>query len=81
MPSDNGHLAFAEGEKLKVILEVDSKWLLCARGDRKGHGKNLISRNKLVTLNITRFKMQNNQSLFISCKNPNKFLMASNQLT
>ncbi|XP_043581060.1 uncharacterized protein LOC122567046 isoform X4 [Bombus pyrosoma] len=36
MPSDNGHLAFAEGEKLKVILEVDSKWLLCARGDRKG---------------------------------------------
>ncbi|XP_006558771.1 uncharacterized protein LOC726949 isoform X7 [Apis mellifera] len=36
MPSDNGHLAFGEGEKLKVILEVDSKWLLCARGDRKG---------------------------------------------
>ncbi|CAL7934204.1 unnamed protein product [Xylocopa violacea] len=34
--SDNGHLAFGEGEKLKVILEVDSKWLLCARGDRKG---------------------------------------------
>ncbi|XP_017885520.1 uncharacterized protein LOC108628252 isoform X3 [Ceratina calcarata] len=36
IPSDNGHLAFAEGEKLKVILEVDNKWLLCARGDRKG---------------------------------------------
>ncbi|XP_076175070.1 uncharacterized protein LOC143150573 isoform X1 [Ptiloglossa arizonensis] len=36
IPSDNGHLAFGEGEKLKVILEVDNKWLLCARGDRKG---------------------------------------------
>ncbi|XP_043265541.1 uncharacterized protein LOC122405093 isoform X2 [Colletes gigas] len=34
--SDNGHLAFGEGEKLKVILEVDNNWLLCARGDRKG---------------------------------------------
>ncbi|XP_051165315.1 uncharacterized protein LOC127284070 isoform X3 [Leptopilina boulardi] len=34
--SDDGHLAFSEGEKLKVILEVDNKWLLCARGERKG---------------------------------------------
>ncbi|CAD1480746.1 unnamed protein product, partial [Heterotrigona itama] len=42
-----------------------------------GHGKNLILRNKSVTLDITRFKMQNNQrSSFISCKSPNKFLMA-----
>ncbi|XP_033336769.2 uncharacterized protein LOC117226503 isoform X2 [Megalopta genalis] len=29
-------LAFGEGEKLRVLLEVDSKWLLCAKGDRKG---------------------------------------------
>ncbi|XP_033226568.1 uncharacterized protein LOC117179048 isoform X3 [Belonocnema kinseyi] len=34
--SDDGHLAFSEGEKLRVILEVDNKWLLCARGERKG---------------------------------------------
>ncbi|XP_012276406.1 uncharacterized protein LOC105697569 isoform X2 [Orussus abietinus] len=36
LPSDNGHLSFGEGEKLKVILEVDKKWLLCAKGERKG---------------------------------------------
>ncbi|XP_076673106.1 uncharacterized protein LOC143371620 isoform X3 [Andrena cerasifolii] len=36
IPSDNGHLAFGEGEKLRIILEIDNKWLLCARGDRKG---------------------------------------------
>ncbi|KAG8037830.1 hypothetical protein G9C98_006041 [Cotesia typhae] len=36
LPSDNGHLSFNEGDRLKVILEVDSKWLLCAKGDRKG---------------------------------------------
>ncbi|XP_034173860.2 uncharacterized protein LOC117601331 isoform X2 [Osmia lignaria lignaria] len=36
MRSENGHLAFGEGEKLKVLLEVNSKWLLCARGDAKG---------------------------------------------
>ncbi|KAI4495441.1 hypothetical protein M0802_008655 [Mischocyttarus mexicanus] len=35
-PSHNGHLSFAEGERLKVILEIDNKWLLCERGDRKG---------------------------------------------
>ncbi|XP_070523423.1 uncharacterized protein [Cardiocondyla obscurior] len=35
-PSDTGHLSFAEGERLKVILEVDNKWLLCAKGDRRG---------------------------------------------
>ncbi|XP_014613809.1 PREDICTED: uncharacterized protein LOC106792140 isoform X6 [Polistes canadensis] len=35
-PSNNGHLSFAEGERLKVILEIDNKWLLCERGDRKG---------------------------------------------
>ncbi|XP_011144571.1 uncharacterized protein LOC105186218 isoform X3 [Harpegnathos saltator] len=36
IPSDTGHLSFVEGEKLKVILEVDDKWLLCAKGDRRG---------------------------------------------
>ncbi|XP_071647509.1 uncharacterized protein [Temnothorax longispinosus] len=36
IPSDTGHLSFAEGDKLKVILEVDNKWLLCAKGDRRG---------------------------------------------
>ncbi|XP_015601751.1 uncharacterized protein LOC107270863 isoform X3 [Cephus cinctus] len=36
LPGDNGHLSFVEGEKLKVILEVDAKWLLCAKGERKG---------------------------------------------
>jgi len=36
IPSDTGHLSFVEGEKLKVILEVDNKWLLCAKGDRRG---------------------------------------------
>lgn len=36
LPADNGHLSFNEGDRLKVILEVDNKWLLCAKGDRKG---------------------------------------------
>ncbi|RLU24449.1 hypothetical protein DMN91_002538 [Ooceraea biroi] len=36
IPSDTGHLSFVEGERLKVILEVDNKWLLCAKGDRRG---------------------------------------------
>ncbi|XP_058804702.1 uncharacterized protein LOC131671916 isoform X2 [Phymastichus coffea] len=39
--SEDGHLSFGEGEKLKVILEVDNKWLLCSRGERKG----LVPRN------------------------------------
>ncbi|KAL6425881.1 hypothetical protein ACFW04_008895 [Cataglyphis niger] len=36
VPSDTGQLSFAEGEKLKVILEMDNKWLLCMKGDRRG---------------------------------------------
>ncbi|XP_065216209.1 uncharacterized protein LOC135842599 isoform X2 [Planococcus citri] len=36
LPSDNGHLSYNEGEKLKVVLEVDDKWILCCRGDQKG---------------------------------------------
>ncbi|XP_019864553.1 uncharacterized protein LOC109593866 isoform X3 [Aethina tumida] len=36
LPSESGHLSFNEGEKLKVVLEVDEKWLLCCRGTQKG---------------------------------------------
>ncbi|GLV31098.1 uncharacterized protein CBL_12172 [Carabus blaptoides fortunei] len=44
LPSDNGHLSFNEGERLKVILDVDSKWLLCCRGDQKG----LVPRSAVI---------------------------------
>lgn len=36
LPSDSGHLAFNEGERLRVILEVDDQHLLCCRGEQKG---------------------------------------------
>ncbi|CAH2085547.1 unnamed protein product [Euphydryas editha] len=36
LPSDSGHLAFNEGERLRLILEVDDQYLLCCRGDQKG---------------------------------------------
>ncbi|XP_064072510.1 uncharacterized protein LOC113392986 isoform X7 [Vanessa tameamea] len=36
LPSDSGHLAFNEGERLRLILEVDDQHLLCCRGDQKG---------------------------------------------
>ncbi|CAH2981800.1 unnamed protein product [Chilo suppressalis] len=36
LPSDSGHLAFNEGERLRLILEVDDQYLLCCRGDHKG---------------------------------------------
>ncbi|XP_073972586.1 uncharacterized protein isoform X3 [Rhodnius prolixus] len=36
LPSDSGHLAFNEGERLRLVLEVDDTWLLCCRGDQKG---------------------------------------------
>ncbi|XP_052739812.1 uncharacterized protein LOC112043605 isoform X4 [Bicyclus anynana] len=36
LPSDSGHLAFNEGERLRLILEVDDLYLLCCRGDQKG---------------------------------------------
>ncbi|KAK0174540.1 hypothetical protein PV327_010300 [Microctonus hyperodae] len=36
LPADNGHLSFNEGDRLKVIFEVDNKWLLCAKGDKRG---------------------------------------------
>ncbi|KOB74641.1 Iporin, partial [Operophtera brumata] len=36
LPSDSGHLAFNEGERLRLILEVDDQHILCCRGDQKG---------------------------------------------
>ncbi|CAK1544059.1 unnamed protein product [Leptosia nina] len=36
LPSDSGHLAFNEGERLRLILEVDDQHLLCCRGEQKG---------------------------------------------
>ncbi|XP_072756496.1 uncharacterized protein [Anoplolepis gracilipes] len=45
IPSDTGQLSFAEGEKLKVILEVDNKWLLCMKGDRRGLVPRVCVRN------------------------------------
>ncbi|XP_054280319.1 uncharacterized protein LOC128998281 isoform X2 [Macrosteles quadrilineatus] len=36
LPSDSGHLAYNEGERLRLVLEVDETWLLCCRGDTKG---------------------------------------------
>ncbi|XP_045449486.1 uncharacterized protein LOC123658047 [Melitaea cinxia] len=36
LPSDSGHLAFNEGDRLRLILEVDDQYLLCCRGDQKG---------------------------------------------
>ncbi|XP_063216651.1 uncharacterized protein LOC134527681 isoform X2 [Bacillus rossius redtenbacheri] len=46
LPSDSGHLSFNEGERLRVVLNVDGKWLLCCRGDRKG----LVPRAAVVPL-------------------------------
>ncbi|CAH0559334.1 unnamed protein product [Brassicogethes aeneus] len=36
LPSESGHLSYNKGENLKVVLEVDEKWLLCCRGTQKG---------------------------------------------
>ncbi|KAG5887717.1 hypothetical protein JTB14_020019 [Gonioctena quinquepunctata] len=36
LPSESGHLSYNEGERLRVVLEVDNKWLLCCRGTQKG---------------------------------------------
>ncbi|XP_068625397.1 uncharacterized protein [Battus philenor] len=36
LPSDSGHLAFNEGERLRLILEVDAQYVLCCRGEQKG---------------------------------------------
>lgn len=44
LPSDSGHLAFNEGERLRLVLEVDESWLLCCRGDAKG----LVPRSAVI---------------------------------
>ncbi|XP_050349301.1 uncharacterized protein LOC126772776 isoform X4 [Nymphalis io] len=44
LPSDSGHLAFNEGERLRLILEVDDQHLLCCRGDQKG----LVPRDAVI---------------------------------
>ncbi|RZF48900.1 hypothetical protein LSTR_LSTR003280 [Laodelphax striatellus] len=36
LPSDSGHLAFNEGERLRLVLDVDDTWLLCCRDQQKG---------------------------------------------
>ncbi|CAG9823829.1 unnamed protein product [Phaedon cochleariae] len=36
VPSESGHLSYNEGERLRVVLEVDNKWWLCCRGTQKG---------------------------------------------
>ncbi|KAI4459389.1 run and sh3 domain containing [Holotrichia oblita] len=50
LPSESGHLSFNEGEKLKVVLEVDEQWLLCCRGTQKG----LVPRSAVIA-DIGRF--------------------------
>lgn len=44
LPTESGHLSYNEGERLKVILEVDEKWLLCCRGTQKG----LVPRSAVI---------------------------------
>ncbi|BES87436.1 RUN and SH3 domain containing 2 [Nesidiocoris tenuis] len=44
LPKDSGHLAFNEGERLRLVLEVDDTWLLCCRGDQKG----LVPRSSVI---------------------------------
>ncbi|KAL1452716.1 hypothetical protein WDU94_006920, partial [Cyamophila willieti] len=44
LPSDNGHLSYNSGERLKVVLEVDDTWLLCCRGRQKG----LVPRSAVI---------------------------------
>ncbi|XP_067013315.2 serine-rich adhesin for platelets [Anabrus simplex] len=44
LPSDSGHLSFNDGERLRLVLEVDDKWLLCCRGDQKG----LVPRSAVI---------------------------------
>ncbi|PNF18760.1 hypothetical protein B7P43_G03348 [Cryptotermes secundus] len=63
LPSDSGHLSFNEGERLRLVLEVDEKWLLCCRGDQKGLvprtavNAGLVPRQAVIAVqdNISRF--------------------------
>lgn len=51
LPSESGHLSYNEGEKLKVVLEVDEKWLLCCRGTQKG----LVPKAAVIAADTGRF--------------------------
>ncbi|KAJ3641779.1 hypothetical protein Zmor_028257 [Zophobas morio] len=51
VPSESGHLSYNEGERLKVVLEVDDKWLLCCRGSQKG----LVPRSAVIAADVGRF--------------------------
>ncbi|XP_017778180.1 PREDICTED: uncharacterized protein LOC108563887 [Nicrophorus vespilloides] len=44
LPTESGHLSYNEGERLKVVLEVDERWLLCCRGTQKG----LVPRDAVI---------------------------------
>ncbi|XP_039289905.1 uncharacterized protein LOC111050470 isoform X3 [Nilaparvata lugens] len=44
LPSDSGHLAFNEGERLRLVLDVDETWLLCCRDQQKG----LVPRSAVI---------------------------------
>nr|XP_022919540.1 uncharacterized protein LOC111428305 isoform X2 [Onthophagus taurus] len=51
LPSESGHLPYNEGERLKVVLEVDEQWLLCCRGTQKG----LVPRSAVIPADNGRF--------------------------
>ncbi|KAJ9580660.1 hypothetical protein L9F63_024161 [Diploptera punctata] len=53
LPSESGHLTFNEGELLRLVLDVDEKWLLCCRGDQKG----LVPKQAVIAVqdNLSRF--------------------------
>ncbi|XP_068912211.1 serine-rich adhesin for platelets isoform X4 [Tenebrio molitor] len=51
VPSESGHLSYNEGERLKVVLEVDDKWLLCCRGSQKG----LVPKSAVIAADMGRF--------------------------
>ncbi|KAL1492038.1 hypothetical protein ABEB36_012540 [Hypothenemus hampei] len=51
LPSESGHLSYNEGEILKVVLEVDDKWLLCCRGTQKG----LVPKSAVISADSERF--------------------------
>ncbi|PSN43503.1 hypothetical protein C0J52_13412 [Blattella germanica] len=53
LPSESGHLSFNEGEHLRLVLDVDEKWLLCCRGDQKG----LVPKQAVIAVqdNLSRF--------------------------
>ncbi|CAG9864129.1 unnamed protein product [Phyllotreta striolata] len=47
LASESGHLAYNDGDRLRVVLEVDEKWLLCCKGTQKG----LVPRSGVIADN------------------------------